>query len=543
MRRLVWAAALLVAIVAALLGAAAFSLNRIIAHEHDRLLQQARAALGRDVTAGRISVRLWGGIGIRVDDVLVQDDPRFGTADFARAASVIVRARLLPLLRGRLEVSRIDLMQPQIQLIRDSAGEWNYAGIGRAASSTEGRPRPSAPRTVAPPAVAPEQLPLVISRANITDGTITIIDRSRQPEETTRLAQVDLSVGDISQDSPITFNMDAALQGNRRNIHVRGIAGPWRQASAMPLRIDGSLGPIDPHGLRVEDMHLEAALTPTALDMSQLSGEAFGGSFQLAGRYPLRHNGEASLNGALSNIALAQVLQLTMSDAPERLAGTGRLTLNVHATGTSAEAMRASLTGQVGADGQDVVLKDFNLVDDVLGRISGLPKLGDLVSRRVKPKYARLFSESDTHFRTLHATFQIAEQRLRTDDLTVEATDFGVRAAGWIGFDREMDLTGTLEMSKAFSRDVVADVREARYLLDDHEQLAIPFRLRGRIGKARPQPDTAYLVARLSQAIAPGAFRDLVEKLLGPKPPQPAAPQPGKAENPIEQRLRDLLGR
>jgi hypothetical protein len=90
---------------------------------------------------------------------------------------------------------------------------------------------------------------------------------------------------------------------------------------------------------------------------------------------------------------------------------------------------------------------------------------------------------------------------------------------------------------------VVADVKEARYLLDEHQQLAIPFRLRGQIGKARPQPDTVYLVARLSQAIAPGAVKDLVEKFLGSKPRQPAAPEPGKAENPIEQRLRDLLGR
>lgn len=539
MRRLIWAAALLVVVAAVLLGAALLSLNRIIAHEHDHLLRQARAALGRDIAAGRITLHLWTGIGIRVDNLRVADDPRFSTADFARAASVIVQARLLPLLWGRLEVGRIDLAQPQIELIRDSAGEWNYASLGHGAPSTEARRDTSTPRTGTPA----ERLPFVITRANIADGTVTIIDRSRQPEETTRLTQVGVSVGDIGEDTPVSFSLDTALLENRRNVHLRGVAGPWHQAPGIPLRVDGSLGPIGPHALSVGDLHLEATLTPIGLDVSQLSGRAFDGSFQLTGQYPSRHDGEASLKGVLSNIALAQVLQLTMSDAPERLAGTGRLTVNLHAAGATAAAMRASLTGQVAAEAQDAVLKDFNLVNETLGRLTDLPKISELVSRKVKPKYARLFSEPDTRCRTLHATFQIAEQRLRTDDLTIEATDYGVRATGWIGFDREMDLAGTLAMSEAFSRDVVADVKEARYLLDEHQQLAIPFRLRGQIGKARPQPDTAYLVARLSQAITPGTVKDLVEKFLGSKPRQPAAPKPGKAENPIEQRLRELLGR
>jgi uncharacterized protein involved in outer membrane biogenesis len=539
MRRLLWIALLLAAIAAVVLGAAALSLNHIIAREHDHLLQQARAALGRDLAAGRISVRLWGGIGIRVDDLEVAEDPRFGAADFARAASVTVRARLLPLLWGRLELSRIDLTQPQIELIRNDAGDWNWASIGHAASRTKAQPGTSIPSTTGPS----DPLPFVITRATITDGSMNIIDRSRQPEQTIPLAQVDLDVTDIGQDTPIRFSLDAALHKDRRNIHLRGVVGPWQQASGLPLRVDGNLGPIGPHALRLGDLHLDATLTPISLQVSHLTGRAFDGSFQLTGQYPLRHDGEAFLKGILSHMALAQVLQLTMRDAAQHFAGSGRLAVDLHAAGASAAAVRATLTGQVVADAQDAVLKDFNLVDETLRRLTDLPKIGQLVSRNVKPRYARLFSEPDTRFRTLHATFQIADQRLRTDDLAIEAADYSVRATGWFGFDREIDLAGTLAMSKAFSRDVVADVKAARYLLDEHQELAIPFRLRGRIGKARPKPDAAYVAARLSQAIAPGAVKDLIEKFLGTKPHQPAASTPGKAENALERRLRELLDR
>jgi uncharacterized protein involved in outer membrane biogenesis len=537
--RFLWATVVLIAILVALLVAAALSLNRIIDRERDRLLQQARTALGRNVAAERISVHLWGGFGVRVDHLRVSDDPRFSTADFVEAASVVVRARLLPLLWGRLELGRIDLTQPQIQLIRDSAGNWNCASLGHVTSSTGALPGDPPPGS----RVSPEQLPFAISRANVADGSIIIIDRSRQPEDITRLTQVDVTVSDIGEDTPVSFRVAAALQGDRRNVNVRGIAGPWRQTSGIPLRLDGGVGPIGPYALSVADVHLEAMLTPTSLILSQFNGRAFDGSFQLTGQYPLVHGGEALVQGSFSQIALAQALQPLMNDAPRRVAGTGRLTVNLRAAGTSAEAMGASLTGRLAADTQDGMLKDFNLVNEVLGRLSDFPNVGELVSRKVKPKYAKLFSQPDTRFQTLSATFQIAEQRMHTDDLTIEATDYGVRAAGWIGFNREMDLTGTLAMSKAFTRDVVADVKQARYLVDEHEQLAIPFRLRGTIGTARPEPDIAYLVARLSQAIAPGVVKNLVEKFLGTASRRLAPPTPAQAENPLGQRLRHLLGR
>lgn len=542
MRKLLWIAGLLVLVAAGLVGTAALSLNRIIAQEHDRLLQRAQTALGRDVTADRITLNLWNGFGVRVDNPRVGDDPHFATADFARAATVIVRPKLLPLLRGRLAVRRIDVREPEVQLIRDSSGQWNYATLGRHAASAAHTPEPSAPA----PSVPPEQLPFVIAQANVENGTFTIIDRSRQPEETMRVTQVDVRVGDIGAAMPIRFSLDAAVQGDTRNVHLHGRAGPWRAGAAAPLQLDGDLGPLGPDGLRVNDLHLDAALTPTTLQVAQLRGRAWNGSFQLAGQYPLRSGGdEVRLKGEFSQIAVGQLLRLTMRDLSRGAQGSARLTVDLHATGVSADALRASLAGQVVADVQDALLKDFNFVNETLGQLTNLPRIGELVSRKVKPKYGKLFSQRDTHVRRLHTTLNVAEQRMRTDDLTVEGDDFTVRGAGWLAFDRDIDLTGTLAMSKRFTRDVVADVKEARYLMDEHDELAIPFRLRGKLGQAKPQPDTTYLVARLSQAIAPGAVKDLVEKFLGSaRQKRPAPPStPGKADNPLEQRLRDLLGR
>ena len=109
------------------------SLDRLIARNQDGIIEQAQtqaqAVLGRDVRIAHISVSLWDGIGVRLDDVRIADDADFGSEDFVRVAALTARAKLWPLLHGRFEVSRITAVQPHINLIRDATGRWNYTTL------------------------------------------------------------------------------------------------------------------------------------------------------------------------------------------------------------------------------------------------------------------------------------------------------------------------------------------------------------------------------------------------------------------------------
>ena len=124
------------------------------------------------------------------------------------------------------------------------------------------------------------------------------------------------------------------------------------------------------------------------------------------------------------------------------------------------------------------------------------------------------------------------------------ATDYGVHASGWIAFNRDADLSGTLSMSKRFSNDVVTDIKEAKYLLDDSEQLAVPFRLNGKLGEAKPKPDADRLIALLARAVGHGAAGELLEGLLGGKSRRRATPGAADSEQrSLEKGLRQLFGR
>jgi hypothetical protein len=529
----------------ALLVVAALSLNRIVAASRDSILQAVSAAAGREVAVDGISVSLWGGLGARLENVRVADDPRFSGGDFVRAATITLRAKFLPLLGGRFELSRIDAAAPQIQLIRNAAGEWNYASLAaHGQDAAPGTRSGSAAAPSAPEAPAPGAAQLVlVSQANIGDGVIVVTDRGQEPPRVTRVTQIDLALGDLSEATPVRFTLAAAVQAEVPNVSLRGSVGPLRNRAAIPMQIDGSLGPMGTTGARVEELHLKAVLTPESVRASQIDGRALDGTFGFTGEFPLAPGGALFLRGHLSTIDVARLLVLALEDSAPRMEGTGKLTADLHATGASAESITRSLAGSITAQVDGGVIKDVNLVNEVLERVSGLPRMGNLLSDNVKRKYAHLFAEQDTRFETLRAPLRIADARISTDDLAVIATNYGIRAKGWVAFDREADVSGIFALSAQFSSDIVADVKEARYIVDGAGQLAVPFRLRGRLGEATPRPELDQLLQKLGRAATHGAAANLLQDLLGGKQRRQPTPGGEKELNPIERRLRDLLGR
>ena len=56
---------------------------------------------------------------------MVYDDPSFGSEPMLRASEVTADLRLSSLLRGRLEVSKLDLTEPSLNLVHRGGGGWN----------------------------------------------------------------------------------------------------------------------------------------------------------------------------------------------------------------------------------------------------------------------------------------------------------------------------------------------------------------------------------------------------------------------------------
>jgi hypothetical protein len=115
-----------------------------------RIVSAIGLALGRQVDVSSVHMRLLPHPGFDLENFVVHDDPAFSAEPVIRSQQVTAELRVSSLLRGRLEISRLSLTEPSLNLVRDRQGRWNLENfLERAAqipvaptkkTNTEARP-------------------------------------------------------------------------------------------------------------------------------------------------------------------------------------------------------------------------------------------------------------------------------------------------------------------------------------------------------------------------------------------------------------------
>lgn len=121
-----------------------------ISRYHRRIADGVSRSIGRPVRMSSVKLRLLPHPGFDIYDFSVEEDPGFGAEPVLRSPEVTAYIRLSSLWRGRLEISRISLDEPSLNLVRNDQGRWNFASIlNQAAQSgnaptSQARPGPAA---------------------------------------------------------------------------------------------------------------------------------------------------------------------------------------------------------------------------------------------------------------------------------------------------------------------------------------------------------------------------------------------------------------
>jgi AsmA-like C-terminal region/AsmA family len=101
-----------------------------------RIVRSISLALGRPVDVGAVTLRLLPQPGFDLGNFVVHEDPEFGAEPVLQSSDVVATVRVSSLLRGRLEVARLSLTEPSINLVRNSEGRWNLEKLVERAAST-----------------------------------------------------------------------------------------------------------------------------------------------------------------------------------------------------------------------------------------------------------------------------------------------------------------------------------------------------------------------------------------------------------------------
>ena len=92
--------------------------------------QKASASLGRKVELGNLSLSILSG-SLGIDNLSIADDPKFNNGPFLTAKSVKVGVELMPLIFSQqVNVTGIEIVDPQVTLLKNPSGKWNFSSIG-----------------------------------------------------------------------------------------------------------------------------------------------------------------------------------------------------------------------------------------------------------------------------------------------------------------------------------------------------------------------------------------------------------------------------
>ncbi len=239
--------------------------------------EKASQALGRKVELGNLVLSLLSG-SLSAESISIGDDPKFSTSPFLTAKSVKVGVDLMPLIFSKtLNVTGITIESPEVILLHNPAGQWNYSTLGGAAAKSANKPAANSSTSPAD---------LSVQKFTLKDGRITVGSTASQKRSTYDHVSVVASNFSMTSKFPVTVTADLPNGGK--------------------FKLDGNAGPIDQEDASLTP--IDAKLEVTSLDLASTgfvdSSAGLGGLLDLSADLSSQ-NGEAKTKG---NVKISKAL-------------------------------------------------------------------------------------------------------------------------------------------------------------------------------------------------------------------------------------------
>jgi AsmA protein len=186
--------------------------------------EKASLALGRKVQLGNMSLSLISG-SLSAENLSIGDDPKFSSAPFLTAKSLKVGVELLPLIFSKiLNVTGVAIDSPQVTLLRNPTGLWNYSSLGGSAAKSSSSSNSPAD--------------LSVKKFDLKNGSIIVGSTNSQKRST--YDHVDVTASDVSVTSkfPVVVTADLPSGGKFK---LDGVVGPIDQADTALTPLSAKL--------------------------------------------------------------------------------------------------------------------------------------------------------------------------------------------------------------------------------------------------------------------------------------------------------------
>jgi len=118
-----------IAAAAVLILLALFLVHPGVSRLKARIANSISRAVERPVEIGSVHLRFLPRPGFDLENLVIHEDPAFGAEPMLRAPEVTALVRLTSLMRGQLDIARLELTEPSLNLVRKEDGRWNWEAL------------------------------------------------------------------------------------------------------------------------------------------------------------------------------------------------------------------------------------------------------------------------------------------------------------------------------------------------------------------------------------------------------------------------------
>jgi uncharacterized protein involved in outer membrane biogenesis len=196
-----------------------------------KIQSELEQQLNRTVTLGDMHVSLLPP-SVKVNNAVIGEDKDFQTGrPFATAEQLNISLQLLPLLHKDIAVNSIELVRPQVELVRNAQGAWNFASLGN--RTVKGATTPAKPKQ--------NQQSFSLGELKLTDGTVGMTDLQKHQSRAV-YDHIDLALKNFAPGKPFDLNLEAHLPGQGKQVaQLAGHGGPIDDASMLNTPFNGKV--------------------------------------------------------------------------------------------------------------------------------------------------------------------------------------------------------------------------------------------------------------------------------------------------------------
>lgn len=431
--------------------------------------------VGADVKLGPISMA-WGmQMGFRIGGLEMRDAGR--SRLLLKTGALNANLALRPLLSRQLVIDSFHLNKPEIFVVREQSGEWNWQIAGpkkkeEAAKPAEKKSPPAAAAPVAAVVGPAEAWKFVISEIQVSGGTLHFSEESLRPPFAVTVRSLEAKAKQSGADAPLLILAHgAAFESPEPNLFLDAAYHLLNPSVIFKFS----------YGRDV--MVLEGDVT------SLTANPRFQGKLKVH---------QWDLESALPD----------EWKSGEYLSGTVTATLQGSGAGTHPEALKQTLAMEGAVDIRDGAFKNLNIVNAVLARLTPVPGLQNVLLNQMPPELDPVLKGQDTPFELLQANFQIEQGRVNVTEAKLKHSHYAVEGEGALGIVQpSVDFRARLILMDQITGFLTQSVRELAYLQSEEGRITIPFFYRGFLPHASVQPDLGYITTVV--------FRRQGERLIG----------------------------